>query len=182
MADIQITTQEALTQQVFAGLMWALSYPGQAYPLPDDGLSAFSAIGETLVDLETSYFTPHAGLDRYLSQLGGRSKSPNEALYQFYPTLDKSDLANLRHAPTGSYLVPDESATLVIGAAIGAGRGLRLSGPGIQGENDISIGDLPLEFWALRAQMRAYPLGWDIFLVGNDRVLGLPRTTHVEVL
>ncbi len=42
-------------------------------------------------------------------------------------------LRRLARAPVGTYQYPDESATLVVGCALGAGRELRLSGPGVPG-------------------------------------------------
>jgi len=46
---------------------------------------------------------------------------------------------------------------------------------------DIRLASIPDPFWALRAQICRYPLGWDVLLVAGDRVVGLPRTTQIEV-
>ncbi len=182
MAHVQMTEHEARSQQVFNALMWALSYPGRVQPLPGSGPQPFLNIGETLIDLETSYYTPQAELQSQLAELGARSKSPELASYQFYPELNERSLEIVRNAPIGSYLSPDDSATLIIGAEIGSGYPLLLSGPGIQTETTLLINGIPPAFWELRKEMRRYPAGWDIFLVGNDQLVGLPRTTDVEVL
>jgi len=87
----------------------------------------------------------------------------------------------LREAPIGTYLYPDRSATLVIGCRFELGQLLRLSGPGIQGQSEIDIAGLPEEFWLLRASACAFPLGWDVILVADAEVIGLPRSTRVEV-
>ena len=181
MAHVQMNEQEARSQQVFTMLMWALSYPGRIQPLRGMGLQPFLNIGETLIDLETSYYTAHAELNAQLTGLGARSKPPELAYYQFYPELNESNLDTLRNSPIGSYLSPDDSATLIIGAEIGAGCPLLLTGPGIQTETSLLIGGIPPAFWQLRKEKNRYPLGWDIFLVGNDQLVGLPRTTDVEV-
>lgn len=65
---------------------------------------------------------------------------------------------------------------------------LMLRGPGIAPAGRIpsaatlQIAGLPLDLWRLRAERGPYPLGWDLFLVDGERVVGLPRTTQVEVL
>jgi alpha-D-ribose 1-methylphosphonate 5-triphosphate synthase subunit PhnH len=46
---------------------------------------------------------------------------------------------------------------------------------------DLWVDSIPETFWALREQTCRYPLGWDVLLVSNDRVAGLPRTTRIEV-
>ncbi|WP_423785439.1 phosphonate C-P lyase system protein PhnH [Haematobacter massiliensis] len=38
------------------------------------------------------------------------------------------------------------------------------------------------ELWGIRAERVTYPLGFDLFIVDGDRVIGLPRSTHIEVL
>jgi alpha-D-ribose 1-methylphosphonate 5-triphosphate synthase subunit PhnH len=174
--------QEVRTHATFTTLMWALSHPGQAQTLPWEGQALFFAIGETLVDLETSFYTSDDDLDLMLARLGGRSLPPQEAMYQFYPSLGETDQLDLQEAPIGTYTYPDRSATLVIGAEFDTGQKLRLSGPGIPGTNEISVGNIPGTFWTLREQAIQYPLGWDVFLVSGGQVVGLPRTTTVEVL
>ena len=182
MADIMMNVQEARTQNTFTALMWALSHPGRPRPLPKTELAPFFAIGETLVDLETSYYTSHDGLAQQFARLGGRERPPQEAMYQFYPELQDADLLDLEEAPVGTYTCPDDSATLVIGAEFEEGTRLRLSGPGIPEMTVLYVGGIPQSFWALREKAAQYPLGWDVFLIGDGQVVGLPRTTTVEVL
>jgi len=172
---------EARAHQTFAALMWALSHPGRVYALPAGQLAAFGAIAEALVDLETSYFTEDAELAVALARTGARARLPRAAMYQFYPRLGATAVPALRDAPGGSYAYPDESATLVIGCRLNRGRHLRLSGPGIETTSDIWIDDVPEGFWAERERACRFPLGWDVFFVAGDRVVGLPRTTKVEV-
>jgi len=66
-----------------------------------------------------------------LARSGARAWLAHAALYQFYPQLNAAILALLGDAPAGTYSYPDESATLIIGCALGTGRRLRLRGPGI---------------------------------------------------
>jgi alpha-D-ribose 1-methylphosphonate 5-triphosphate synthase subunit PhnH len=177
-----MSVEEARTHDTFMALMWGLSYPGRTVTLPTTGLSLFFLIAESLVDLETSYYTPDIGLHQQVAQLGARAFSSALAAYQFYPQLDEAGLAVLRQAPVGSHQAPDEAATLVLGVEFGSGQRLRLSGPGVQEPAELSVHGLPEAFWSSRQAACHYPLGWDVFLVGGDRVVGLPRTTVVEVI
>jgi alpha-D-ribose 1-methylphosphonate 5-triphosphate synthase subunit PhnH len=182
MATVEMNAQEVRTYATFSTLMWTLSHPGRVQRLPWKGLAVFSAIGETLVDLETSFYTPNDELEVMLMRTGGRALAPDQAMYQFYPELEGTDQARLQEAPTGTYTYPDKSATLVLGAKFGTGEKLRLSGPGILETNELSVEDIPDTFWELREQAIKYPMGWDVFLVDGSQVVGLPRTTKVEVL
>jgi alpha-D-ribose 1-methylphosphonate 5-triphosphate synthase subunit PhnH len=176
-----MSAAEARAQTTFTALMWALSQPGQAYRLPAGGLTAFSMIADALIDLETSYYTDHPELHQLLARSGARAQPHDLARYQFYPALAAESVPALGQAPLGSYTYPDESATLIVGCALDAGRRLRLRGPGIATAIDIRLAGIPDTLWALRERMCRYPLGWDIVLVADDRVLGLPRTTQIEV-
>ncbi|MEC8196995.1 MAG: phosphonate C-P lyase system protein PhnH, partial [Pseudomonadota bacterium] len=71
---------------------------------------------------------------------------------------------------------------LVVRAALDQGANLRLTGPGIETTLEVAVGSLPVGFWELRRQRIRYPMGFDLFLVDGDRVLGVPRSTQVEVL
>lgn len=175
------TAQEARQHQTFQALMWALSYPGRAYTLPVAGMEAFQAIGETLLDLETSYYTPHAELHAAFMRLGARSREPQEAAYHFYPHIEEETLADLEVASVGSYARPDTAATLVIGCTLDNGTSLSLQGPGIPATTKLTVAGIPTACWTLRQQACSYPLGWDMVLVAHDQVVGIPRTTQMVV-
>jgi alpha-D-ribose 1-methylphosphonate 5-triphosphate synthase subunit PhnH len=172
---------EAREHATFTALMWALSYPGRPHTLPVTGSAAFTAIAEALVDLETGYFTPHAALAEQLARTGGRAQPPRQALYQFYPQLTPSMLDMLAAAPVGTHCDPDLAATLVLVCTLDKGARLTLRGPGIPATLTITLGGIPPEFWPMRTALGVYPLGWDVFFVAGDQVIGLPRTTLVEV-
>ena len=176
-----MTSAEAREHAAFTALMWALSYPGRPQRLPARGMAAFGAIGAALVDLETGYFTQDAALAAALADTGGRALPPARAPYQFYPTLTAAALDALRAAPVGTYADPDGGATLVLGCVLGSGPTLTLSGPGISGSAQLRVGGLPEQLWSLRAAAGPFPLGWDLLLVDGDQVVGLPRSTAVEV-
>jgi alpha-D-ribose 1-methylphosphonate 5-triphosphate synthase subunit PhnH len=173
-----LTSHEEKTQTAFRSLMLALSYPGRLYALP----SGNAVVAETLVDLETSYFVMSQDilLQDILRLSGAREKNADEAAYQFYDDIETS-IHQILQAPLGTLLEPDKAATLVIHTNFSNGKVVRLSGPGIQGFTRIQI-DVPEDFWNIRAEAVRYPLGWDVFFVDGERVLGLPRTTRLEVM
>lgn len=181
------TPAEARSRETFLALMWALSYPGRSYSLPvaehapEDSL--FGAIAETLLDLETRAFTTEASLLPLLTHTGARILGAAEAAYHFYPRLDAAALDAVAHASVGTMLYPDEAATLIIGGCVfGEGETrLSLTGPGISGTAHLTLGNLPAAFWALRARVARFPLGWDVYLLAGRQVIGLPRSTQVEI-
>lgn len=82
----------------------------------------------------------------------------------------------------GSPEYPDRSATLLIAVKhLQAGKGLTLSGPGIERENRLDIEGIEPEFWQARADLAPlYPLGLDLIFCTQNQVAALPRTTVVE--
>jgi alpha-D-ribose 1-methylphosphonate 5-triphosphate synthase subunit PhnH len=175
------TPAEARSRETFLALMWALSYPGRIHQLPDSGTS-FDLIAETLLDLETSYYTPDPNLESKLAQSGARALPLDSAAYQFYPVMGESELATVRSASVGTVLYPDEAATLIIGCTLNQGTQLKLTGPGVKDQQPLSIAGLPEGFWRLRESACRFPLGWDIYFVDGQQVVGLPRSVQVELM
>lgn len=196
------SSEETQAQNVFKALMWALSYPGRCYPLPPyrmrPGLTPLQQscllIGEALLDLETSFFTPDGILSQALARTSARWATGETAAYHFYPDLyylfpelapldsPMTNLASARNASSRTLFYPDRSATLVIACELGHGTPLRLSGPGVPGQTKLVVAGIPEAFWSLRAATMRYPLGWDIFLVDHDQLVGLPRTTKITYI
>ncbi len=85
----------------------------------------------------------------------------------------------------GTLLEPHTAALLVVGVesvGAGAGRLLRLTGPGIRDVAELTVDGLGDDLLAARAEALDYPLGFDLLLVDpQGRMAGLPRTTRVEV-
>ncbi len=173
------TTSEARSRETFLALMWALSYPGRTPTLPDNA-DPFALIGDTLLDLETSFYTPDAQIRARLAQTGARLLEPKRAAYHFYAELDDSALATIATANIGTLSYPDQAATLIIHARFRSDSALTLTGPGINGSTSIQIDGIPASFWTMR-ERAAFPLGWDVFFVNDKSVLGLPRSTKVTL-
>lgn len=171
------TPAEARSRETFLALMWALSYPGRSKRLPTS--SPYADIGAALLDLETSFYTPDADVQATLRHTGARLLPSQRAAYHFYPTLTADHVDELKTASVGTMLYPDQAATLIIGCVFGQGSALDLSGAGIPGSQAITVSGVPPLFWTLRQTMRRYPLGWDIFLVSGQDVIGIPRSVQI---
>ena len=171
------SADEVRDNATYDALMWSLARPGTVRRLPQRGLPA---ILRTLVDRECRVWSDDAVLARLASEAGARRARPEEADHAFISD-PSAALDALAAFPIGSALYPDEGATVVVAATVGEGRLLRLAGPGIEDCIEIRLGAMPDAFLALRDQRCRYPAGLDLFFVHGDRVVGLPRSTSVEV-
>lgn len=163
---------------VFEALLWAMSRPGEAQLLPAPGMAG---IIETLIDLECTAYAEGEELRARLAATGALlTEDIGQAGYVFVDSLMDFE-AWLPAVNRGSALYPDAGATLVAAASHGRGSRQRLTGPGIAENRDILV-DVPAGFWDLRAQLSAYPEGFDLILVDGASAIAIPRSTHVEVL
>ncbi len=170
---------EVLANRTYDALMWALARPGTIKTLPS---TDFAAIAETLVDRECRVFADEPALAAAIAALGAEIVSAAEADHAFLALDTSAGLAALSEVPTGSHLYPDDGATVFASATIGSGRRLRLSGPGIETVWEIALGGLPDEVWSIRASRCLYPTGFELFLIDGNKVIGIPRSTTIEVL
>ncbi len=183
-----LSEQESRSQQSFTAIMWALSRPGevQFFTGLETDQTGLETLAETVLDLETSFFTPDTALCSKLKKTGAHCETANQAAYQFYPSLESDQLFLLESAPIGTLVNPDHSATVVIACGFGAGIKLELSGAGIQDKTKLEIAGLPLAFFQLRNRIVSFPLGWDLLLVAQDntncKLVGIPRSTKLEIV
>lgn len=174
------TADDSRTNAVFEDLLWALSRPGLSRTLPGGGLAAMA---ESLLDREcTFHVIGNDALDRDLAVTGARRAALALADYVFAPLATATDVDSLSALRIGTLAYPDEAATLFTSARLGSGQKLRLSGPGIRDSVTIEVDGIDASFWQLRARAIRYPLGFDLYLVDGDTVVGIPRSTKVEVL
>ena len=174
------TADDSRTNATFDELMWALSRPGLVRNLP---FSGFETLAESLIDRECSFHvSSDAALARKLAETGARPASLVKADYVFATLGSHEEVATLSTLRIGTLAYPDEAATLFAPARIGSGQALRLSGPGIKDTLTIEIGGIDSSFWPMREKAIRYPLGWDLYLVDGDRLVGIPRSTKIEVL
>ncbi|SMC70728.1 phosphonate C-P lyase system protein PhnH [Rhizobium sp. RU36D] len=170
---------EILANRTYEALMWALARPGTVQTLPSDDLAA---IAETLVDRECRVFAGESDLAARIAAMGAEIVAAAQADHALLALDTATGLAALREVPTGTHLYPDEGATVFAAAAIGTGQRLRLSGPGIETSCEIALGGLPEDVWSIRASRCLYPTGFELFLIDGNKVIGIPRSTTIEVL
>lgn len=82
----------------------------------------------------------------------------------------------------GSAVAPETSATLIVQvSSLSGGRMLRLTGAGIAEERMIAPQLPSCILHELTERPHPFPLGMDLILTCGERLLAIPRTTHVEV-
>lgn len=168
---------ETLDNATFDALLWALSRPGQTRALSQHGETAI--IG-ALLDRECRVYSADPLLVPEIMRSGAEIAELNAADHVFLGAVNSAD--QLSHIMVGSDLYPDDGATVVVRAKIGTGPAVRLTGPGVDGDLVVQIDGLPDGFWAARAALLRYPMGFDLFFLDGTRLLGLPRSTQVETL
>lgn len=168
---------EARGNATFEALMWSMARPGEARELPEAGLAPLI---DALIDRECVAYADNVALRRQIAGTGAIAGNPSQADHLFLDSLDGAT-DTLAAISCGSALYPDAGATVVAQVVHGSGQRLRLSGPGIEGSRDLALA-LPAAFWALRAQLCAYPEGFELLLVDGRAVIGIPRSTQIEVL
>ncbi len=169
---------ELRSNSTFEALMWALSRPGDVRTLPEPGLTP---LVEALVDIECAAFGDTVELRRLIGETraevaeirrrrrpcSSRAASGRPDAAQL-PALRQRALPRRRR--DGGHCRPDRAGT-----AVAAQRS------GIDGVREIALA-LPAEFWRLRDELCLYPEGFDLFVVDGTDVVGLPRSTQIEVL
>lgn len=174
------TAEDLRTNAAFEELMWALARPGLERRLP---VAGFHAVAEALIDREcTFHVADDPGLSELLLLTGAKPVSIEKADYVFAPVATAENVATLSGLKIGTLAYPDEAATLFASGRFGTGQALRLSGPGLLGSVTIRIDGIHPSFWAMREKSIRYPLGWDLYFADGERLIGLPRSTKIEVL
>lgn len=168
---------ETRTNATYDALMWALSRPGLIRDLPAPGAEGLI---DALIDRECAVHAGSPDLCAYAAQTGAAIVPLAKADHVILP--DAQTPAMLRDLRQGSDMHPEEGATLILMATLGTGQALRLTGPGVDGHIDVRVDGLADGFWQMRRDVMRYPMGFEIFLIDGSRVMGLPRSTTVEVL
>lgn len=178
MLEAPIPSQdETRANRAFDALLMALSRPGDVQTLPAAGEQT---IVDALLDRECRVYCADPTLMPGVLATGAMIAEADAADHVFFGnTIDPATLAQIR---VGSDLYPDDGATVIVRAALRSGPRLRLTGPGIEHTKEVSLGGLPSGFWEQRRERIRYPMGFDLFFVDGDRVMGVPRSTQVEVL
>lgn len=185
------------TQAVFRTLLDALARPGTIgvieTPLPaadasaaptHAGVAVFAAL-LALADYATPVWLaqPDAALAAALRFHAGAPLVPEPREAAFVYVHDAAVLPPLETFASGTPESPEQSATVFVRVdALTGGAPLTLRGPGIESTRSIAPVGLPERFWRERATLAShFPCGIDFYLVCGDRLMGLPRTTLVEM-
>lgn len=161
----------------FDAVLWALSRPGEMRDLPEEGEDA---VLSALIDRECRVHAATPDLARRAEALGAALAPIGRADHVLLGEV--ADASALDGVAVGSDLHPDDGATVIARARFDDGPGLRLAGPGIDGTREVRLGGLPDGFWAMRERAARYPMGFDLLLIDGARLIGLPRSTKIEVL
>lgn len=179
-------------QTVFRQLLAAMASPGRIEhlvaaptlsPLPNP---AAAAVALTLFDFETSVHIGEdladAGTRAWLKFHCGCKLTPDPAAADF-ALCTPASLLSLNAYQLGDPKYPDRSTTVIVALdRLEGGMPVTLRGPGLRAPARIAPLGLEPGFWAARADLRPlFPLGIDLILVGGDRLMALPRTTHATL-
>lgn len=108
--------------------------------------------------------------------------APSPELAQFAIANEAISSAQLNALAQGTDIAPDTSATLILQvSSLSGGRMLRLTGAGIAEERMIAPQLPDCIIHELTERPHPFPLGIDLILTCGERLLAIPRTTHVEV-
>lgn len=179
------------SQRAFRAALDALSRPGRIVTMPDllpggapaPLMPATAALALALFDYETPVWLDEAAdtpaVRDWLRFHCGCPLVSGKAQARF--AILAGTLASLDGFDTGTDAYPDRSATLIWQMdSLSEGPPHRLSGPGIAQEETLKINSLHTGFeleWQKNAGL--FPRGLDLFLVANNLLAGLPRTTRI---
>ncbi|NDO81798.1 phosphonate C-P lyase system protein PhnH [Citrobacter sp. NCU1] len=179
-------------QQSFRRLLKAMSEPGVIVALNQlkhgwQPLNlATTSVLLTLVDGDTPvWLAPSMNNDIASQNLrfhtnATQVEQPQQAIFAVADERISSEQLNVLSA--GSAVAPETSATLIVQvASLSGGRMLRLTGAGIAEERMIAPQLPDCLIHELTERPHPFPLGVDLILTCGDRLLAIPRTTHVEV-
>jgi alpha-D-ribose 1-methylphosphonate 5-triphosphate synthase subunit PhnH len=180
-------------QAVFRCVLTALAEPGSNQTLPVEIVgpaplnAATTALCLTLADFETPVWLDHradmAAVESYLRFHCGCPLTDDPATTAFAVIIDPQRGIALDRFAQGSIEYPDRSTMLLIQApTLDGGPPHQLSGPGIEHARTLHVGGLPENFAALWRQNTAlFPLGVDLVFCCGNAIVGLPRTTQIDV-
>ena len=165
--------------RLFRAALLALAYPGRPVPAP---AGTGRRLARTIVEATWPDTAPIWSNDPALVPPGRPTAGVADA--DVLLVLGPVSRGRLLDARRGTEELPEDGATAVyvINPADAPQTRVRLSGPGVDG---ISLCTLPLASGELadRANCCADPpLGVDLLAVTGGTIVGLPRTTSVEVI
>ena len=183
MKNIAEIWQADFQQKTYRKLLFAMSRPGKVIRLVNEGMpeQASDSILSTLIDSSVFLCDHHSVLKQQMwSLLNVRNSKAENADY----ILVEGDITPDFEPCLGTLESPDLGATLIVKVAgLSSGMQLKLSGPGVDGTERISVDGLKKSWIRKRTEWVAgFPLGVDLFIADNCCTTALPRTTKVEMI
>lgn len=181
-------------QAVFRAVLAAMSRPGVAQALhprlePPAPLSpAMTALALTLLDQDVSlWLSPTLevpAVRTYLAFHTGARRTDKSQSATFVLCKSPAEIPPIEFLAQGTPDYPDRSATVIVDVSQAPEMrvGAILSGPGIEHPIECALPGFGRTLWRqLQANHAAYPLGVDLIVCTAQGVLGLPRSTKIEV-
>ena len=181
------------SQGTFRVILEAMSRPGTVVPLPvkaagPEGWSAsMTSVVLTLCDMDTQVWLDAAcntkDALRFLRFHCGCPLTDAPARASFAVVTRHGLMPSFDEFSLGSAEYPEKSTTVLLASDLSGESGgtVRISGPGVAGEGRIPLSWLPSGFIRMWSDNnRLFPRGIDLILVGQDQVVGLPRTLKME--
>ena len=179
------------SQRVFRALLDATSRPGRVVtpPAPPEIPAALhpatAAVCLALLDFETPLWLAGPDIAETRAWLAFHAgcpfaATPDQAAFALVTAVNA--LPALDGFALGSDEMPERSTTLILQVdRLEAGRGKRLSGPGIDGTALLAVEGPTDAFWVERAAACGlFPRGLDVIFIDGTALAALPRTTQVE--
>ena len=179
------------SQRVFRALLDAMSRPGRVVtpPVPPEIPAALhpatAAVCLALLDFETPLWLAGPDIAETRAWLAFHAgcpfaATPDQAAFALVTAVNA--LPPLDGFALGSDEMPERSTTLILQVdGLEAGRGKRLSGPGIDGTALLAVEGPTDAFWVERAAACGlFPRGLDVIFIDGTALAALPRTTQVE--
>lgn len=180
-------------QVTFRATLDAMAKPGSifecgSYLAPSAPMSpAAAAFLLTMADFETPVWLDapllNSAASAWIKFHCSVPISETPATAAFAVVSNPANLPPLSQFNLGSNDYPERSTTVIVDVdGLSESDGVRLSGPGINGETRLTVDGLSKSFWAeWSANGDLFPRGIDLLLTSADRLAALPRTTKVKV-
>lgn len=183
----QETEIEFIERHAYDGLLHALTRPGHwTKYFADQNLSSINwkLLLGSIMDKSCSVWSPRASnqLITALDELEiKKSNCPEHAEFAIYSNATAFPIEELSSFKTGSLVSPEESITLIISIEEAGEIAANISGPGIHSEILRNLPNPVSGFWESRNSICQYPLGWDVFFVRKNEVMGIPRSLKIKL-
>jgi alpha-D-ribose 1-methylphosphonate 5-triphosphate synthase subunit PhnH len=175
---------EKINRNNFRSSLKSLARPGKEQailPLFGSGLLGMASV--FLFSEVTHYYRGDLDFELIRALCGSRHTEADKADYLFF---DAPREEHLEPVKSGTPESPELSATLLFTYNehhLVGGVGVVISGPGIDCSRELTLPVNRQFIEKMQEKNENFPMGVDLFFISwNNRILGLPRTTHIEVV